>query len=98
VLQNPFTGPDVPAIARFSVRGVDKRRHQAELGWLMASDPAALTAMGRSVVGDVPALELDERGDYVVDTRTAWPVSATLTRKVVAGEQVQVDAMSFTRS
>lgn len=41
-------------------------------------------------------MELDERGDYVVDTRTAWPVSATLTRKLVCGAQVQVDSTSFT--
>jgi hypothetical protein len=97
VLDNPFGGPAVPAIARFSVRGVDTRRQQADLSWLMASDPAALTAMGQAVVGHAPALELDERGDYVIDTRTAWPVSATITRKVVAGEQVQVDTTSFTR-
>lgn len=101
VLDNPFGGPAVPAIGRFSVRRVQARRQQAELGWLMASDPAALSAMVHSVAGSAegstaPAMELDERGDYVVDTRTAWPVSATLTRKVVFGGQVQVDSTSFT--
>jgi hypothetical protein len=113
-LGNPFGGPAMPAIARFSVHGVDKRAQRAKLGWLMVSDPAATTAAARSAVEDVatlaaaagaaapvtaalPPVALEERGDFVVDTQTAWPIAVTHTRRVTAGAHAQVDTSTFTR-
>lgn len=46
----------------------------------------------------VPPVALEERGDFVVDTQTAWPTSVTHTRRVSVGPHLQVDTNSFIRS
>jgi len=114
-LSNPFGDP-LPAIARFSIRGVQRRSNRAELGWLMVSDPVATTSMTRTAVGDaiavaaaaaqkgasaqdvaeIPSVALEERGNFIIDTRTSWPISVTHLRQVTAGTQSQTDATSFT--
>ena len=110
-LPNPMGGEPLPAIARFSIRSVSPRSRRAELGWLMVSDPVATQAMARAGIDqaaraiaaatlvkpniDVPALSLEERGDFVVDTATAWPVRVTHQRTVRAGTLAEVDQASF---
>jgi hypothetical protein len=51
---------------------------------------AALAAM--------PPVTLEERGDFVVDTGTAWPLQVVHTRTVRAGARTQVDRASFSRA
>jgi len=110
LLQSPFAGPPIRAIARFSIRKVDRRRGEAELGWLMASNSDDATAMADASVrrlvqllgdtaapADMPKVELEERGDYRVDLRTAWPTSVKHVRRVVAGDVESVDVTSFER-
>jgi len=113
-LDSPF-GDTLPAIARFSIRGVQRRSNRAELGWLMVSDPAATTSLARAAVGtataiaaaapsgtiahdvpEIPSVALEERGDFIVDTRTSWPIAVTHIRHVIAGAYSQTDATSFT--
>ena len=43
----------------------------------------------------MPAITLEERGDYIVDTATAWPARVTHARTVRAGATAQVDSTSF---
>ncbi|MDQ2735361.1 MAG: hypothetical protein M3Y55_10320, partial [Pseudomonadota bacterium] len=89
-LDNPL-GKPLPAIARFSIRRVQRRSNQAELGWLMVSDPAATTSLARTAASlataiaaaatakgtiaqdaaETPSVALEERGDFIVDTRTS---------------------------
>ncbi len=119
-LANPLGGEPLPAIARFAIRDVRPGEHQAELGWLMVSDPVATDSMARegaataanvvaAAVGPdkarlaadaaaLPAITLEERGDYVVDTATAWPVRVTHARTLRAGALVQVEETWFTRA
>jgi len=49
------------------------------------------------VVAALPPVALEERGDVVVDTQTAWSIAVTHTRRVTAGAHAQVDASTFTR-
>lgn len=110
LLHSPFAGEPIRAIARFSIRKVDKGRSEAELGWLMASNSAETTAVakasvrrmlhplgGTGVPADTPRMELEERGDYRVDLRTAWPTWVKHVRRVVAGDVESVDMTSFER-
>lgn len=113
---NPFGGPPIAAIAKFSIRRVQPRSHRAELGWLRVSDPVAITAAVRPVVEGaaaiaaamspdatapavpaVPPIDLQERGDFVVDTQSAWPISVSQTRRVSVGPLLQVETSTFTR-
>jgi len=116
-LGNPLGGPPLPAIARFAIRDVRRRAGQAELGWLMVSDPVATDAAARAGVAkavdvaaagavhkaqaiadaatELPAITLEERGDYVIDLATAWPVRVTHARTVRAGDLAQVEETSF---
>jgi hypothetical protein len=110
-LPNPMGGAPVPAIARLSIRSVSPRSKRAELGWLMVSDPVATQAMARAGVEQatraiaaatfvkpnisVPEMSIEERGDFVVDTATAWPVRVTHQRTVRAGTLAEVDQASF---
>jgi hypothetical protein len=108
VLQNPFGGPPIQALARFSIRKVDPRRGEAELGWLMVSNEGDTTASADASVqrlaaplggpGSFPAMpkvQLQERGDYRVDLRTAWPRWVRHVREASAGDAASADMTSF---
>jgi len=43
----------------------------------------------------LPAITLEERGDYLIDLATAWPVRVTHARTVRAGDLAQVEETSF---
>ena len=49
-------------------------------------------------IAALPAFSLEERGDYVVDTASAWPVRVTHARTVRAGPHAQVEETSFRRA
>ena len=72
------------------VAGHAARIAEAAAGKDTATRQAALAAM--------PAITLEERGDFVVDTATAWPVRVTHARTVRAGAMAQVDETSFSRA
>ncbi len=44
----------------------------------------------------LPPVSLEERGDFVVDTASAWPARVTHARTVRVGAMAQVDSTSFT--
>ena len=44
-----------------------------------------------------PPIDLQERGDFVVDTQSAWPISVSHIRRVGIGPHLQVETHSFTR-
>lgn len=53
---------------------------------------------GESIAADALAsLDFDDRGDFIVDTSTAWPVSVRHVRRVSADEGSQVDMVELTR-
>jgi hypothetical protein len=107
-LSSPLGGGQVPVIGRFAVRRVEPRRHRAELGWLMASDrrvaadasEAALEELRADMALEPPdgmqlpeTLDLDDRADFVVDTRSAWPLSVHFTRRLSTGGQQRLDTV-----
>lgn len=56
-------------------------------------EPAA-----ESVVTDIAAtIDFDDRGDFIVDTSTAWPVSVHHVRRISAGGGSRVDMVELTR-
>lgn len=110
LLQSPLDGAPIRALARFSIRKVDKRRGEAELGWLLVSHPGDTTAAadasvravlkplpGGTEAAGLPKVELEERGDYRVDLGTAWPTQVKHVRRVVAGDVESVDSTWFER-
>lgn len=51
-----------------------------------------------SVVTEIAAtIDFDDRGDFVVDTATAWPVSVHHVRRVSSGAGSRVDTVELTR-
>ena len=70
-----------------------------------AAAQAGVDTAGR-IVGDaidagpgqvvLPPVSLEERGDFVVDTASAWPARVTHARTVRVGAMAQVDSTSFT--
>lgn len=51
-----------------------------------------------SVVTDMTAtIDFDDRGDFIVDTATAWPVSVRHVRRVSVGAGSRVDTVELTR-
>ncbi|MCK9687449.1 hypothetical protein [Scleromatobacter humisilvae] len=44
----------------------------------------------------LPPVSLEERGDFVVDTASAWPARVAHTRTMHVGAMAQVDSTSFT--
>jgi hypothetical protein len=51
-----------------------------------------------STVADIAAtLDFDDRGDFIVDTATAWPVSVRHLRRISSGEGSRVDTVELTR-
>jgi hypothetical protein len=110
-LSSPLGGGEIPVIGRFAVRRVEPRRHRAELGWLMASDRRAAADAAEAAVEEIMAdmeleppegmqlpetLDLDDRADFVIDTRSAWPLSVHFTRRLNAGGQQRVDTVLIT--
>jgi hypothetical protein len=110
-LASPLGGGEIPVIGRFAVRRVEPRRHRAELGWLMASDRRAAADAAEAAVEELMAnmeleppegmqlpgaIDLDDRADFVVDTRSAWPLSVHFTRRLTAGGQQRVDTVHIT--
>jgi hypothetical protein len=51
-----------------------------------------------STVADVAAtLDFDDRGDFIIDTATAWPVSVRHLRRISSGGGSRVDTVELTR-
>ena len=42
-------------------------------------------------------LDFDDRGDFIVDTATAWPVRVSHIRRVAAAAGSRVDSVELTR-
>ena len=54
--------------------------------------------MGGSETGrmaEPTAMTLTDTGEFVVDTRSGWPVTLTHTRKVESGSTTKTDTTSF---
>jgi len=50
---SPFGADDIPVLGRFTVRGIDPERHQAQLGWVMVVDRPRLASAVAAGVGDI---------------------------------------------
>jgi hypothetical protein len=71
------------------------RRAQATLPAPAGEQPEPIAA---STVADIAVtLDFDDRGDFIVDTATAWPVSVRHVRRVSAGSGSRVDTVELTR-
>jgi hypothetical protein len=54
--------------------------------------------IAQSTIADVAAtLDFDDRGEFIVDTATAWPVSVRHVRRVSSGESSRIDTVELTR-
>ena len=119
-LPSPFGTDQIPMLGRFTVRGIDASRHQAELGWMMVVDRPRLARSVAAGVGDMAqrlaaaaprgdtaapsgnpledaAFYFDDRGDFVVDTATAWPVRVRHVRRVSSGPASREDTLELVR-
>jgi len=120
-LPSPFGTDGIPMLGRFTVRGIDPSRHQAELGWMMVVDRPRLARSVAAGVHDMAtrlaaaapnaedsgacaaaaldgaAFHFDDRGDFVVDTATAWPVSVRHVWRVRSGPASREDTLELVR-
>lgn len=78
-------------VLRDELRGsVERLAHAAEDAPIdIATDIATEAA--------TPALDLDDRGEFEVDTATAWPSRVTHTRRLSNGDTSRVDTVAFSR-
>ena len=50
-----------------------------------------------SVADTIRPLDFDDRGDFVVDTETAWPISVSHMRRVSVAENTSVESVKLAR-
>ncbi len=50
-----------------------------------------------AVIDITRTLELDDRGDFIIDTATAWPVSVRHVRRISTGTRTRIDTVELTR-
>lgn len=95
----------VPTKGKFELTALDANG-LATLRWMQTADPQslakvtaeAIAQMGASEAGRAVAptpMTLTDTGEFVVDTRSGWPVTLTHTRKVEAGSNTKTDTTSF---
>lgn len=78
----------------FEVLGVVRQFETAK----SASTGEEQEPVAESVITDIAAtIDFDDRGDFIVDTATAWPVSVCHVRRVSAGASSRVDTVELTR-
>lgn len=54
--------------------------------------------IAQSTIADIAAtLDFEDRGDFIVDTATAWPVKARHLRRISSGEGSRVDTVELRR-
>ena len=58
-----------------------------------ASAPIAAAALADALA----ALDFDDRGDFIVDTTTAWPITVRHVRRVSSADGSRVDKVELTR-
>lgn len=95
---------NVQAKGKFELTALDANG-LATLRWTQTADPESLVQaaeavaqMGRaeaSRVAGQTSMTLTDTGEFVVDTRSGWPVALTHTRKVEAGPHTKTDTTSF---
>ncbi|WP_394478433.1 hypothetical protein [Roseateles sp. LYH14W] len=110
---SPLGTGEIPMLARFNVRSADARRVSlgwlmvvdrqstartlaAELQPIM---DAAQTEGQEALQMDaaLAGFDFDERGDYVVDAETAWPLQVSSERRSAAGDLERVDSVELVR-
>jgi hypothetical protein len=78
----------------------------ATIRWTQAADPqnlakataAAIAQMGGAEAGravESTRMTLTDTGEFIVDTRSGWPVTITHTRQVESGPNAKTDTTSF---
>lgn len=98
-------GGAVQAKGRFELTALDANG-LATIRWTQVADPQslakvtaeAIAQMGGSEAGRAVAptpMTLTDTGEFVVDTRSGWPVTLTHTRKVESGPNAKTDTTSF---
>ncbi len=103
---SPLGSGEIPTLGRFELRAVDSARGEADIGWLLAVDDRRLSRLlaeelaaigvAATVAGRSP-LDFADRGDYVVDLRTAWPLRIRHERRASSVLTSREDLVEFTR-
>lgn len=103
---SPLGTGEIPTLGRFELRSVDGARGEAELGWLLAVDDRRLSqllAEELAAIGVVPVaagvqpLDFADRGDFVVDIRSAWPLRIRHERRASSAQASREDLLEFSR-
>ncbi len=63
----------------------------------MPADEPARPAAESTVAGAMATLDFDDRGDFIVDTATAWPLTVRHVRRVSATSGSRIDTVELTR-
>ena len=103
-------GEPIPTTASYVLEAVDTARHEARIAWRQRLDEeAARTStfamlqtmaerMGKPAPKptDVPVITIEDRGEWVMNTVSGWPLRMSFARKSMAGEGGRIEATTMT--
>ncbi len=110
-LPNPLGGPPFPCTGKFTLTSYDADKGRAEVSWTQTVDPkeaarimletlkAIAQRSGRIPPGadELKALTVEDRAEFVIDTRTGWVETLTHTRTTKTRGGSQEDILSMSR-
>ena len=110
-LASPLGGPPIPRRNRFTLRSYDAKTGRATVEWSQTvNEHAARSAierymrelaekMGRPVddLSELRSLSVHDRGTFVLDAKTGWPLDVHTIRTTTLGAGSQVEEHRFTR-
>jgi hypothetical protein len=110
-LPNQFGGEPIPAVVSYALGKQDRERKLATIVVTQKPDATKLKAilekslrdlakrLGKNIDGPLPAFELTDEAEYLVETKTGWILRATHTRRTrTGGASVSIETTTLTRS
>jgi hypothetical protein len=109
-LANPFGGDPIPATAAFALKKYDPATGLATVTVTQKPDPKELKKVLEKTLKELakksgqnpddvklPAFDMTDEAEFVVDAKTGWVQSATHTRRTKTGTSVSTETMTLTR-
>ncbi len=110
-LPNPLGGPPFPSRARFTLASYNRSTGRALVSWTQTLDPnasarilhetmqgvAKRTGKKLPAIDEFQPLSIEDRAQFVIDTRTGWVEQFTQSRTTKIRDSSQEDSLSMTR-
>jgi hypothetical protein len=110
-LPGPIGGASIPCRGRFTLRSHEANTGRAVIDWSQTMDPerakAAIERMLRDMaaksgrpfesVEELRTMTVEDKGTFVLDSRTGWPLDVHYSRTMAMAGGSQTDELRFTR-